>query len=119
MNTSYFKLMRSGRQFYFVLRARNHRTVLVSERYVAHVGALRGIEAVRNAVQREHGFDRKVARNGEAMFNVVARNGEIVGTSETYSSPSARERGIAAVVTAARDAVLWDISIPAKEAPAG
>lgn len=31
------------------------------------------------------------------MFNLKASNGQVIGTSETYSSPSARETGIASV----------------------
>ncbi|HYG05652.1 MAG TPA: YegP family protein [Stenotrophomonas sp.] len=94
----YFKLMRSGPQFYFVLRAANHRVILTSERYTTEQSALKGIEAVRKNVGEEHGFSRKLAVNGEPMFNVVARNGEIVGTSETYRSVASREKGIASVL---------------------
>ena len=95
---SYFKLMRSGGQFYFILCAPNHRTILTSERYVTVESALKGIEAVRTSVTREQGVVRKTARNGEPMFNVVARNGEIVGTSETYRRATSCEKGIASVL---------------------
>ncbi len=96
--SAYFKLSRSGQQFHFVLRAANHRTILNSERYTSVASALKGIEAVRKAVLRERGFVRKLARNGEPMFNVVAKNGEVVGSSETYRSAAAREKGIASVL---------------------
>ena len=51
-----------------------------------------------HAVTLPNGFARKTARNGQAMFNVVARNGEIVGASKTCSGPSVRERGISVVI---------------------
>lgn len=94
----YFKLMHSGKQFYFVLCAANHRVILTSERYSTQASALKGVEAVRRSVHRANGFTRKIARNGEPMFNLVARNGEIVGTSETYRSVAACENGIASVI---------------------
>lgn len=97
MSRPYFKLMRSGPQFYFVLRAANHRIILTSERYTTEASALKGIEAVRRSAAQERGFARKVAGNGEPMFNLVARNGEVVGTSETYRSAAGREKGIASV----------------------
>lgn len=95
---AYFKLSRSGAQFHFVLRAPNHRTILSSERYTTAPAALKGIEAVRRSAASERGFVRKLARNGEPMFNLVARNGEVVGSSETYRSVAAREKGIASVM---------------------
>jgi uncharacterized protein YegP (UPF0339 family) len=42
------------------------------------------------------------------MFNLKAANGEIIGTSETYSSASARDHGIASVKANAPDAVVND-----------
>lgn len=93
----YFKLMRSGSQFHFALCASNHRKILASERYTTVASALKGIEAVRTSVKRENGFARKTARNGEPMFNLVARNGEIVGTSETYRRTASCEKCIALV----------------------
>ncbi|KRG47534.1 hypothetical protein ARC20_17655 [Stenotrophomonas panacihumi] len=95
---AYFKLSRSGAQFHFVLRAPNHRTILSSERYTTEAAALNGIDAVRRSAASEGGFARKLAGNGESMFNLVARNGEVVGTSETYRSTAAREKGIASVM---------------------
>lgn len=103
---AYFKLSRSGPQFHFVLCAPNHRTILSSERYTTEAAALKGIEAVRSSVAREHGFVRQVARNGEPMFNLVSANGEVVGTSETYRTTASREKGIASVIANAPRAVL-------------
>ncbi|MDG2525154.1 YegP family protein [Stenotrophomonas sp. HITSZ_GD] len=103
---AYFKLSRSGPQFHFVLRAPNHRTILSSERYTTQAAALKGIEAVRRSAVAERGIVRTLARNGEPMFNVVAKNGEIVGTSETYRTAASREKGIASVVLNAPQAPL-------------
>ena len=42
-------------------------------------------------------FEWKKAANGQYMFNLKAGNGEVILTSETYSSKSAAEGGIASV----------------------
>jgi hypothetical protein len=44
------------------------------------------------------------------MFNLRAANGQVIGTSETYSSESARDNGIDAVKRAAPDAALSDLT---------
>lgn len=42
-------------------------------------------------------FHRKWDASGNPYFTLVAPNGEIVCTSESYSSVAARDKGIAAV----------------------
>lgn len=105
----YFKLMRSGIQFHFVLCAANHRTILIGERYTAVASALKGIEAVRDVARRGGGIVRKNALNGEPMFNLVARNGEVVGTSETYRRTASREKGLASVLASAATAPVHNL----------
>lgn len=92
-----YVLSRSGSQFHFVLKAGNNETILSSERYEAKNGAEDGIESVRTNSPHDARYVRKNATNGQPMFNLTAANGEIIGTSETYSSEAAREGGIASV----------------------
>ncbi|MEJ2002779.1 MAG: YegP family protein [Maritimibacter sp.] len=42
------------------------------------------------------------------MFNLKASNGQVIGTSESYSSTSARDNGIESVKKNAPDASLDD-----------
>lgn len=42
-------------------------------------------------------YERRNASNGEPMFNLKAANGEVIGTSERYSTTSARDGGIESV----------------------
>ncbi len=42
-------------------------------------------------------FQLKRARNGQHFFNLVATNGEIILTSEMYSSMTGAKKGIASV----------------------
>jgi uncharacterized protein len=84
-------------QFQFVLRAANGEKILTSESYTAKASALNGIESVRKNAQVDSSFERKTAKNGQPYFVLASVNGELIGTSETYSSDAAREAGIASV----------------------
>ena len=55
-------------------------------------------------------FERKTTTAGKAMFNLKATNGQVIGTSESYSSSSARDNGIASVMKNAPDAKMEDLS---------
>ncbi|MCA1261463.1 YegP family protein [Nitratireductor aquimarinus] len=44
------------------------------------------------------------------MFNLKASNGQVIGTSESYSSENARENGIQSVKNNAPDAKLEDLT---------
>ncbi|MET4615764.1 MULTISPECIES: YegP family protein [Stenotrophomonas] len=90
-------LSRSGVQFRFVLKAGNGETILTSELYTTKQGAQGGIASVRLNSPLDARYERKNATNGLPMFNLKAANGERIGTSEQYSSTSARETGIQSV----------------------
>ena len=105
---SKYILKKSGDQFHFVLKAANGEPILNSERYTTKAGAQTGIESVRTNSPHEARYERKDASNGSPMFNLKAANGERIGTSETYSSATARDAGIASVKTNGSTAVLDD-----------
>jgi len=42
-------------------------------------------------------FDLKLAKNGEFYFNLTAKNGEVILTSETYKAKSSALNGIESV----------------------
>jgi uncharacterized protein YegP (UPF0339 family) len=86
-------------QFRFVLKAGNNEPILRSERYTTKASALNGIQSVRVNSPLDERYVRKNATDGSPMFNLKAANGEVIGTSETYSSVAAREAGIASVKT--------------------
>ena len=84
-------------QFWFRLQAGNGEIILKSEGYTAKQGCKGGIESVKTNAPHDDRYKREVAKDGKPYFNLVAVNGEIIGTSETYSSEEAMEIGIAAV----------------------
>ena len=93
--SAYFHLKPSGTQYMFNLKGGNAETVLTSERYTTKQNAEKGIASVKVNAPTDSRYDRRVATNGSPYFVLKAANGEIIGTSETYSSTTARDNGIA------------------------
>lgn len=73
-------------ELYFVLKSANGEIVLISESYKNKNGASNGIESVKiNAVDREN-FEVRESKDGKYYFVLKAKNGEIIGKSETYDA---------------------------------
>jgi uncharacterized protein YegP (UPF0339 family) len=106
-----FELYKGKRgEFRFRLKAGNGQKVLASEGYKQRGGALKGIESVRKNAVDDARFERKEAKNGQQFFNLKSGNGQVIGTSETYTSAAGREKGIASVQKNAPDATLADLT---------
>ncbi|MBZ0128620.1 MAG: DUF1508 domain-containing protein [Rhodobacteraceae bacterium] len=97
-------------EFRFRLKAGNGEIILASEGYKRRASAMNGIESVRRNSATEARFEKKTTKAGNEMFNLKATNGQVVGTSESYSSASARDNGIASVMKNAPDARLEDLT---------
>ena len=87
----------SDGQFMFVLKAGNNEVILTSELYTQKQGAENGIASVRANAPDDARFDRRTSKAGQPYFVLKAANGEIIGTSEMYSSTSSMKKGIASV----------------------
>ena len=87
----------SDDQFMFNLKAGNGEVILTSERYKAKGSAITGIDSVRTNSPMDERYDKRTATSGDPYFVLKAANGEIIGTSETYSSNAAMEKGISSV----------------------
>jgi len=98
----------SDGQFYFTLHAENNEKILTSEMYKAKQGAQNGIASVQSNVMNDSRYDRRTSKAGKPYFVLKAANGEVIGTSEEYSSVAAMEDGIAAVKQAAPMAAIDD-----------
>ena len=97
-------------QFHFNIEAGNGEIILTSETYVAKYGASHGIASARINALLDERYERKVASDGSPYFTLKAANGEPLGRSEMYSSPSACENGIASVKTNAPTASIVDLT---------
>ena len=88
---------RSNGEFQFVLKSGNGEPILSSEGYKAKPSCINGIESVRTNSQNDARYERKTSSSERPYFVLKAANGEIVGTSELYSSNGALEKGVASV----------------------
>ena len=96
-------------EFRFRLKAGNGEIILVSEGYYKQkASAENGIESVRKNAPADERYERKDTSSGKPMFNLKATNGQVIGTSEAYSSASARDNGIESVKKNAPEAKLDD-----------
>ncbi|UNY98326.1 YegP family protein [Zhouia spongiae] len=97
-------------EYRFNLKAGNGQVILASEGYKAKSGCTNGIESVRKHAPEDKYYERLEAKDGSPYFNLKASNGQVIGTSEMYSSDSAMENGIASVKTNAPSATVEDLS---------
>lgn len=95
-------------QCFFNLAAPNYEIILASEGYTSRAGAENAIESVQENSQIPERFERRIAKNNQPYFVLKAGNGEIIGVSETYSSPQARDKGINAVMKYGATTVIDD-----------
>ena len=90
--------IKEGRGGYrFNLKASNGKVILSSEQYTTKSGALTGIKSVKENSKTKGQFEERTAKNGESYFVLKAKNGETIGRSETYQSPSGRKNGMNSV----------------------
>ncbi len=92
----------------FRLKSGNGQIILASEGYKRKASCMNGVESVRKNSQSDDRFERKDTKSGKFMFNLRARNGQVVGTSETYESAKSRDNGIASVAKNAPNAKVDD-----------
>ena len=84
-------------QYYFRLRAANNEIVLTSEGYTSKAGCLHGIESVKSNAPKIKHYQKKQSSNSQYYFLLVAANGKSIGSSEMYTTETARDHGIEVV----------------------
>ncbi len=102
---------RVNNEYQFNLKAGNGEIILTSEGYVQKASCQKGIESVKVNSQDDSRYDRRTAVNGKDYFVLKARNGEIIGKSQLYSTRSGMENGIALVKFNAPTAKIVDQSL--------
>lgn len=83
-------------QHYFNVLAGNGEKVMRSEGYTTADAMETGIEAVKDSGVDTDNYDLLQAADGTWYFNLVAENGEIIGTSQMYSTKSNANRALKA-----------------------
>lgn len=99
---------RINKDYQFNLKAVNGQVILTSQGYATKAGCKNGIESVKTNAPFDSRYDRRMASNSQFYFNLKAANGEIIGTSEMYTTLSARENGIESVKNNAPAAEIVD-----------
>ncbi len=84
-------------QFHFNLKAKNGQIILSSEIYTSKAAAKNGIASIQKNCTDDIRYERKTAKNGKFYFNLKATNGQIIGSSQMYTSESGMENGIKSV----------------------
>lgn len=88
----------------FNLKASNGQVILTSQGYSDRGGCTNGIQSVRKHSAKDANFEKKVASDSKPYFVLKASNGQIIGTSQRYSSAASRNNGIESVKRHAKDA---------------
>lgn len=96
-------------EFRFRLKASNGQTILASEGYTSKAACTNGIQSVQKNCLDAACFDRKTTASGKFRFNLKAKNGQVIGTSENYDTEGARDNGIDAIGRAAPGAPVVEV----------
>jgi uncharacterized protein YegP (UPF0339 family) len=99
---------RVNQEYQFNLKTGNGEIILTSEGYVQKASCQKGIESVKVNSQDDSRYSKRTAVNGKDYFVLKARNGEIIGKSQLYSSKTAMENGIHSVKSNAPSAEIID-----------
>jgi len=88
---------KEGSSYHFTLKAKNGQVILSSEMYNSKAAAINGIASVQKNAAEDGRYERKTAKDGRFFFNLKASNGQVIGSSQMYSSESGMENGINSV----------------------
>ena len=96
-NPSFIISKSKNGQTQFNLTAKNGQVILTSEQYSSKSACLNGVESVKTNSKDASKFDKLEAKNGKFYFNLKATNGQIIGTSQMYTTTDSRDNGIASI----------------------
>lgn len=80
-----------------------------SETYESKDGCENGISSVQENAQDKTNFRLETASDGQFYFNLVAGNGQTIGTSEMYTTEAGRDNGIESVMENAPEAEVKEV----------
>lgn len=95
-------------EFRFRLKAGNGENILSSEGYKSKSSCTNGIESVQKNCGDAKCYEKKTTDSGKFRFNLKSTNGQVIGTSQSYTSESGRDNGIESIARAAVGASVDD-----------
>jgi uncharacterized protein YegP (UPF0339 family) len=110
MASKFEKFPASNGNYYFNLKAGNGEPVLASQGYGSKSSCETGISSVKENSPLDSRYEKKASTNGKYYFVLKANNGQVIGTSEMYNSPSGRDHGIEVVKREAPKAPIVDLT---------
>lgn len=109
--TGKFEIYRDAKgEYRFRLKAGNGQNILGSEGYGKKASCMNGVESVRKNSGDPGRFQASKTPSGKYRFNLLASNGQVIGTSQNYASESGCRNGIASVGRTAPSAKIDDQS---------
>ncbi|TQI81673.1 hypothetical protein FHU10_3396 [Serratia fonticola] len=112
MATGHYELKKSSNgQYHFTLKASNGEIILSSEMYASKASAENGIASVQTNAPHETQFEVKVSSNSKPYFVLKAKNHQVIGTSQMYSSESAAKNGVQSVMKNGPTTDIRDLSV--------
>lgn len=91
-------------KYYFRLKAGNGQVILTSQGYLGKSGCTKGIKSIVSNCTDESLYERKEGKNGKFHFNLLAKNKQIIGSSQMYKDKTGMESGIKSVMKNAPEA---------------
>ena len=101
----------NNKKYYFRLKAKNGQIILSSQGYASKDSAKKGVESVRTNSPEDGQYERKESSNGKQFFNLLAKNKQVIGSSQQYASKEGMENGIKSVMTNGPEAVVEDLTV--------
>ena len=98
-------------QYYFNLKASNGEIILSSEMYASKASAENGITSVQSNSPHESQYELKHNKKNEPYFVLKAKNHQVIGISESYSSEAAAKNGIASVTKNGPTTTIKDLTL--------
>jgi len=97
-------------KIYFNLCATNGEVILTSQMYASKTNAKKGIASVQENAGDSTQLQPKTNKSGKHFFVLKAKNHQIIGTSESYSSEAAMKKGLKSVAKNAPKAKVEDLT---------
>ena len=95
-------------EYRFRLKAANGETILASEGYKSKDSCENGIASVQKNCGSDDCYEMKETDSGKFHFNLKSTNGQVIGTSQMYSSESGCRNGMDSVKRSAPGASIDD-----------
>lgn len=81
-------------EYYFRLTSESGQVLLKSVRFNDRKEVEEIFRDLNNIQNKQYAFERKTNHNGKFLFNLKAENGQLIGSSQLYSSEAGMENGI-------------------------